>query len=139
MEMIGAINGGEDADRSGEDADKGETHHPTVVLKNTSQTLNCSPEEGGEETNTSEHSHIPSRTVHVTTPHTLLFNITHKGDNNFRFSWKIFLEMLVGNFVVRNFVVHITNILGNDRQFWQTSERNKTTSPENLVAHAYTH
>ena len=47
--------------------------------------------------------------------------------------------MLVGNFVVGNFVVHITNILGNDRQFWQTSKGNKTTSPENLVVHAYTH
>ena len=72
--MIGAINGGEDADRSredadrsGEDADRGETHHPTVVLKNTSQTLNCSPEKGGEETNTSEHPHVQF----MSRPHTL--------------------------------------------------------------------
>ena len=65
----------------------GETHHPTVVLKNTSQTFNCSPEKRGEETNTCECPH-----VHVTTPHTLLFNITHK-----RQQLPFLMEDILGN------------------------------------------
>ena len=36
----------ESSDKSRDDA---ETHHPSVVLENASQTLNCSPEETGEE------------------------------------------------------------------------------------------
>ena len=39
----------ESSEKSRDDADRRETHHPSVVLENASQTLNCSPEETEEE------------------------------------------------------------------------------------------